>query len=95
MKIEIAEQRVQNVSGTSGKTGKVFSINKQVGWLHMEDQKYPVRIEITLDDNSTGYPPGQYEISAQSFYVDRFSQLQVGRLKLRPIVASADSKKSA
>ncbi len=86
MKIEIREQKIQNINGTSNKTGKAFSMNKQEGWLHTANQPYPIRIEITLDDHATnGFLPGMYELMEESFYVNRFGQLQVGTLKLRDL----------
>ena len=85
MKIEIRDQKVENFSGTSSKTGKPFSMNKQEGYCHMDGQPYPQRIEITLDDKSTGFPPGMYQMEETSFYVNRFGQLSIGTLKLKRI----------
>ncbi len=85
IKIEIQNPTVENVAGTSSRTGKPFSFNKQEAYAHIPGQHYPQRIELTLEDNSTGYPAGNYTIQPESLYVDRFGRLQLGQLKLKPI----------
>lgn len=75
---------VRNQSGTSGKTGKQYSINKQEAWLHVGNP-YPERIAITLEANATPYAPGLYEIDYQkSIIVNQYGEPRFGRLHLVP-----------
>lgn len=75
--IEIANQEVQNRSGVSKRTGNSYSINEQTAFLHKPGQPYPDKIRITLGDNQPAYAPGNYDLHADSFFVDRFGSLAV------------------
>ena len=85
MNIEIRDLNIENISGTSKRTQKPYSFNKQEGWLHQPDKPYPVSVDITLEDNASAYPKGIYKIDERSFYVDSFNRLSVGRLLLKKI----------
>lgn len=86
MKIEIANVNVRNQSGTSQKTGKPYSMNKQEGYLHLEGQPYPVRFEFNLADGATPFQKGFYTVTDKSYIVDRFGSLAVsGQLELVPL----------
>lgn len=78
-----AEVRTQ--SGTSSRSGKPYSINKQEAWMHNGRDPYPTKINITLQTNATPYAPGMYEINlAESVMVDRYGEPTFGRLTLVP-----------
>ncbi len=81
IRVEIKNSELVHVSGTS-KTGKPYSFNKQVAWAHLPGQPYPTRIELTVDSNETGYPIGDYILGPDSFMVDRFGKLTIGRVQL-------------
>lgn len=85
MKIEIRSVHTENFSGNSKVSGKPFSINKQVGFAHLDGQAYPIQVEIGIRDGETPFPPGLYEMLDGSFFVNKYKQLQIGSLKLRKV----------
>lgn len=96
MKIEIANVSVRNQSGTSQRTGKAYSMEKQEAYLHLEGQPYPVKFEFTLAQGATPFQKGFYTVTDKSFIVDRFGSLGLaGQLELVPMVASQPSARSA
>lgn len=82
VKIEIDSTEIDVFSGTSNRTGKPFSMRKQAAWVHLPGDRYPTRIEMTLDDDSQAYPKGEYKLGPRSLFVDRFGRLSLGRLEL-------------
>jgi len=89
VKIEIQSTEVKNKSGVAKGSGKPYSINEQVGYLHKSDKPYPEEITVPLQDGQPAYAPGFYGIADQSFYRDRFGQLSIGRLTLIPMAQAA------
>lgn len=87
MKIEIQSAEVITQSGLISKgprQGQPYSIRKQTVWVYLAGSPYPVRAVINLEDNAPPYQPGNYELGEQSFYVDKFGGLALGRLQLIP-----------
>ena len=96
MKIEIVTDKVTVKSGTSQRTQKPYSINKQEGFLFTEGAKYPVRFEFNLADGATAYAPGFYKLDESSFFVDRFGALSLsGQLVLLPLTAAQPASRVA
>lgn len=85
MRIEIQSTELFVKSGNAKATGKPYSIRKQDAWAHIDGQPYPVRIGFNLEEGSAPYQPGFYMLNEQSFYVDKFGNLSIGRLLLTPI----------
>lgn len=79
--IEITSDATRTRSGTSGRTGRDYSIEEQDAWLHKPGQAYPDRICITLEKGQVPYRPGNYNLAAESFYPDRY-----GGLAVRPVL---------
>lgn len=79
--IEITDTTVQNRSGTSGRTGKNYSINEQTAYVHKPGQTYPEKIKINLENGQAPYAQGNYNLAPGSFYIDKF-----GSLAVRPIL---------
>jgi len=93
IQIKIEDVAVETKAGTSGKTGKPYSIREQTGWGFFFDQNgkphpHPMRIRLTLDDQAAPYPVGVYTLAPESLYPDRFGQITI-RAKLRPVAAAA------
>ncbi len=101
MKIEIKSNTVsEETIKPSGKEGaKVFTaftkVN-QTAYVHgMVDRNgspeaFPVKISLNLgtkEDHAPPYAVGFYEIASESFFVDRFDVLCLGRLSLRPLAS--------
>jgi hypothetical protein len=105
LKVEIKSTEVMNrnfVYKTGEKVGQQGVIHTQEGWAYTVDQSgkphpYPQRITLNLDveDGQQPYPVGAYQVSLASFYVGKYGDLVMGRIKLEPIVAEASSKKAA
>jgi len=93
IKIEIQSAEVRTKSGVSAKTGKAYSIREQEGYAHTFDRHgkpnpYPVRLTLSLADDQPPYQPGAYMLAPESFYTNRFNQLEVSPI-LKPMVAAA------
>jgi hypothetical protein len=85
MKIEITSTECRQKSGMS-KAQKPFSFRVQTAYAHLHGKPYPVQIEVTLDDSATPHPVGSYTLGEESYYVNRFGSLELGRLQLVPLV---------
>lgn len=93
MKIEIQSDTISTRSGTSA-AGKPYSIRSQQGWLHTAAAPYPSCLEINLEDNQPPHSPGYYEIDENSYFIDKYRRLTVGRLKLIPLASHGAAKPS-
>jgi hypothetical protein len=87
IRIEVHSTEIREFSGVSKVTGKPFFMRKQEAWAHLYGSNgqmapFPVRIELTLEDNQQPYPSGEYTLAPPSLYVDRFGGLTVGRPQL-------------
>lgn len=65
IKIEVQSSEVHVKQGTSGKTGKPYSIREQEAWGWFADQQgkphpHPMRVRLTLDNEQAPYTPGVY-----------------------------------
>lgn len=83
MKIEIQSAEVITQSGLISKgprQGQPYSIRKQTVWVYLVGS-YPVRAVINLEDNAAPYQP-DYALGEQSFYVDKFGSLALGRNRI-------------
>ena len=80
MKIEVKSAEVGVQSGTSKRTGKPYSIRKQVAYLYADGEPYPVRFELQLQDDEKPHEPGVYETENELFVdVRNFNRLGVSR----------------
>lgn len=80
--IEIQSTDVTTKSGKSARTGKDYSIREQKGYAFFPGKPYPTEVRFALDDNSPAYAQGRYTLHPDSFTVDRFGGLAIGRMKL-------------
>jgi hypothetical protein len=81
MKIEITSTETRQKSGMS-KSQKPFSFRVQTAYAHLHGKPYPVQIEVTLDDAAPAHAVGSYTLGEESYYVNRFGSLELGRLQL-------------
>lgn len=93
IRIEIESTEVFSKSGTS-KAGKPFSLREQRGHAFLLDdkgqpRKYPQEIRFILEGEHAPYAVGSYVLDLSSLYVGRFGNLEVGNLRLKPIVQGA------
>lgn len=75
--IEVTSQEVRTRSGTSQRTQRAYNLREQEAYFFKSGAQYPEKIKLTLEDNQPAYAPGVYELSQESFYVDRFGGLAV------------------
>lgn len=79
--IEITSTEIKTRSGTSTRTGNAYSMREQIGYLHKPAVPYPEKIKIMLEENQLPYNLGNYSLSSESFYVDKYDSIAV-----RPIL---------
>jgi len=87
LKIQVKSTAVQLREGTSGK-GKPYSINEQEAWCDLPNGERR-RVKISLEAKKPPYAVGDYVLSPESFMVDQYGQLNLGRITLQPVVAGA------
>jgi len=101
VKIEVKSTAVNPrtiVPNTGPRAGQQMTFHEQEAWAYTCDQQgnphpYPQRITLNIDvpKGQQPYAPGFYMLDPTCFFVDRFSALQLGRLKLRPVTTQPQS----
>jgi Helix-destabilising protein len=91
IKIEIKSRDVLTKRVTAAKTGRVFEINEQLGYVELE-KPYPLEVRVPLESPDKAYSPGTYLVDPSCVYVNRYGQLQLGRLKLSLISVGGHPK---
>lgn len=74
MRIEVKNEELKRVSGTSSR-GKDYNFHTQQAYAHLPGKPYPVEIKLTIDAGNSAYKLGFYELSNDSFYVDKYGNL--------------------
>lgn len=85
--VEVKKVEVVEKTGTSTK-GRPYTIREQLVWVDL-GKDYPELMRVRLEQGDPAYQPGRYVISDEALYLDKYQQLSVGRIKLRPAVAAA------
>jgi len=98
IRFEIKSTDLRQISGTSTKSGKPYSIREQEAWAFLygrdgKPQPYPQRVSLSLGDDQQPYEPGLYYLDPSSIYVGDFGKLMLGRPVLVKVVS--DAKKAA
>lgn len=62
---------------TSKKTGEIITFVEQQAYVFLHGQKYPALSHITVPKGEQPQPAGVYTLSPESFWVNRFGQLEV------------------
>lgn len=95
IKSETCTPRVVNIKNGPN-AGKQTTFHEQEAYITLADndgnpRPYPMLTTLNIDVDKGGkpYPVGVYVVDDRSFYLDRFKQLAVGRLTLRPLAAAA------
>lgn len=79
-----ANDKLTEMSGVSGKTGKAYSIRRQPAYM-WTGKAHPVPIEINLNDQPA-YAPGEYTFAASSYRLGaRGPELDSFNLTLEPL----------
>ena len=94
IKIEIKEQVKSRREVPRKSDGKIITFYEQPAWAHTftrggNPNLYPEAITITLDADQLPYPPGFYTFAPESIRVNRFKQLEIAGMVLRPLPAAA------
>lgn len=83
MRVQIKSADVVARSGVSSK-GKPYTLNEQTAWVSFSDGQVR-KFKLVVDH---AYPVGDYEVSDDSYTVDRFDNLGLARVKLVPVAAA-------
>lgn len=76
IRIVIKSDNVVTRAGTGKAAGKTF--RHQSGAVD-NGQDFPAPCRIPLDDHQPPYPPGIYTLTAGSYYVGNFGDIEVSR----------------
>lgn len=82
MHIEIKDTTVEVKRGIAQRTQKAYEIQEQSAYLVTSDERK--KIVIGLRHGQQPYAVGRYLIGDDSFQVDNFGGLKIGRLVLTP-----------
>lgn len=91
MKIEIVAGHHQPHSRQTKNGGMMYW---QDGYCHMGGA-FPTQVRIPLRDQTKAYPPGQYDLSPESFTVGQYGDLQINRFELFLIPAAKPQAKAS
>lgn len=93
LKIEVSRGYTKEVTGTKGdNAGKQFKIPMVEAYAHLPGEKYPVKIDYSLQKGENAPNPGLYILGPESFYVDQYGALALRRsLHLLPTTNAAKS----
>jgi hypothetical protein len=89
--VEIKSRDVLTKRGIASKTGKEFAIHEQIGYVELE-KPYPLEMRVPVESPEKPYSPGSYLVDPSCLYVNRYGQLQIGRLKLSQIFPGGRAK---
>lgn len=91
LQIQVRSTEIKTRNGTS-KAGKAYSMREQM--VRAEFPNGDVRnFSVLLSDSAQPYPVGTYTVDAQSFEVNRFGSLEIGRLALAPVASAEPGRK--
>lgn len=85
--VQVKSAEVSEKSGT-GKNGRPYTIREQTVWIDL-GEAYPEKMTVRLEDRDPPYSPGEYVITDECLYLDKYNSLSVGRVKLVPKAAGA------
>lgn len=86
--IEFDKSELNINEGKSARTGNAYKIITQLGWLHTQGEKYPVRLAYPIpqpenDADPKPYPVGIYEVHTNNiFEVGQFDSFELTRYPL-------------
>lgn len=92
MFIEVKDNTVEIKSGVAKASGKGYEIHEQTAYVVTSDERK--RIVLSLRKGQTPYAVGRYLIADDTFVVDQFGGLKVGRLSLTPATPQEQRKAS-
>lgn len=83
--IEFDKAELNINEGTSSRSGNEYKIITQVGWLHTQGEKYPVKTAFPIQQPDDGsepkpHPVGMYQIDTNNlFEVGQFDSFEIVR----------------
>jgi hypothetical protein len=92
MRLTVKSTNVEVKKGTSRSSGKAYEIREQTAFLVANDEIRKVNVPLNRDQSA--YAVGEYEIGPDSFEVNRFGNLEIGRLHLVPAAPRASVAKA-
>lgn len=85
MHIEVKDQNVEVKSGVTrngARAGQGYEIHEQTAYLVTSDERK--KLNLSLRKGQSPYASGRYVIADETFVVDQFGGLKIGRLQLTP-----------
>jgi len=89
MRMRVKSIEVSEKHGTSKRTGQPYTIREQFCFWENAATGEVRRVTLSLREGQEPYAVGQYNVSDESFGVDRFGGLAVERLRLEPVAQAA------
>jgi len=86
MKVRVTDGQVIEKTGTYQRgpnAGRQYTIRKQTAWVDT-GKAFPQEVMIELDREQAPFPPGDYVVTPQCFYVARFGELRVDLKHMQP-----------
>lgn len=95
IEIKTAELQPRHITiGKGPKAGQTSTIYEQEAWVTLlgndgKPRPFPQRIvlNIDVDRKQAAFPVGVYSLGDTSFFINRFAQLEIGRIGLVPVAA--------
>lgn len=93
IKSDVLDQRQITIS-KGPKQGQTTTFYEQEAWVTLpgndgKPRPFPQRIvlNIDVDRKQAAFPVGVYTLGDTSFFINRFAQLEIGRIGLVPVAA--------
>lgn len=84
IRFEVKSVEIKERKGVGKRSGKPFEFMEQSAYMDV-GKAYPVEVKFILDGGVVPFEPGQYELTSQCFYVDRFGGVQVDLSKAKAV----------
>lgn len=66
----------------------MMRFREQVAYLHKPGERYPSPFSLSLGDRAP-FAPGRYRLAPESFFIGKFSKLEIARqIELLPVALS-------
>lgn len=97
MKVRVTDGQVIEKTGTYQRgpnAGRQYKIRKQTAWVDT-GKAFPQEVTIELGPDQAPFPPGDYVVTPQCFYVARFGELRVDLKHMQPAKPVSTSARQA
>lgn len=95
LKIEVFSEVVDTRRGIAKGSGNPYTMHSQAAYVYLEGKPFPTEMSLNIEEINgvpQAYPKGVYRLGADSFFVDKYKNLQIKPV-LETVITQA--KKSA